>query len=107
MVNAPVVLRQTKDKPLVEQRWWHDGISLLQLYPASYKDSNGDGVGDLPGIISKLDYIKSLGVDGLWLCPHHKSPRVDEGYDISDYQGVPVLLLRDDAQADVRMRRCA
>ena len=56
--------------------------------PASFKDSNGDGVGDLQGIISKLDYLKSLGVDVIWLNPIYGSPNDDNGYDISDYQGI-------------------
>jgi glycosidase len=55
----------------------------LQVYPASFKDDNGDGLGDLRGLISKLPYLKSLGVEAIWLGPHYKSPRVDEGYDIS------------------------
>lgn len=53
------------------------------MYPASFKDDNGDGLGDLRGLISKLPYLKSLGIDAIWLGPHYKSPRVDEGYDIS------------------------
>jgi oligo-1,6-glucosidase len=67
--------------------WWKEG-TVYQIYPASFKDSNGDGVGDIPGIISKLDYLKDLGVDILWLSPHYKSPQVDMGYDISDYKDV-------------------
>ncbi len=64
--------------------WWKEAI-VYQIYPRSFKDSNGDGVGDLQGIISKLDYIKSLGVDAVWLNPIYKSPNDDGGYDISDY----------------------
>ncbi|KAK9234124.1 glycoside hydrolase superfamily, partial [Lipomyces kononenkoae] len=59
-----------------------------QIYPASFKDSNGDGIGDIPGIISELDYIAGLGVDIVWLCPCYKSPQVDMGYDISDYKDI-------------------
>ncbi|GAA5844623.1 hypothetical protein JCM9279_002859 [Rhodotorula babjevae] len=82
MVNAPTTAKQPPS-------WWREGVNLYQIYPSSYKDdSNGDGLGDLRGIINKLDYIKSLGVDGIWLCPHYKSPRVDEGYDISDYNDI-------------------
>ena len=68
----------------IKRAWWKES-SVYQIYPASFKDSNGDGIGDLPGIFSKLDYIKTLGVDIIWLCPIYKSPQVDMGYDISDY----------------------
>ena len=68
----------------MEKKWWHDKVAY-QIYPKSFKDSNGDGIGDLRGIIEKLDYLKELGADILWLCPIYKSPFVDQGYDISDY----------------------
>ncbi|GAA5864103.1 hypothetical protein JCM8547_005135 [Rhodosporidiobolus lusitaniae] len=68
--------------------WWHEGTTVYQIYPASFKDDNGDGLGDLAGIISKLPYLKSLGIEAIWISPHYKSPRVDEGYDISDYQDI-------------------
>ncbi len=64
--------------------WWH-GAVIYQIYPRSFFDSNGDGIGDLPGIFEKLDYIASLGVDGIWLSPFFTSPMVDFGYDVSDY----------------------
>ncbi|KAJ5186069.1 hypothetical protein N7491_006061 [Penicillium cf. griseofulvum] len=64
--------------------WWKES-SVYQIYPASFKDSNGDGIGDIPGIISELDYIKALGVDIVWLSPILQSPQVDMGYDVSDY----------------------
>jgi alpha-glucosidase len=67
--------------------WWQTGI-IYQVYPRSFMDSNGDGVGDLPGITSRLDYIKWLGIDGLWLSPIYPSPMADFGYDISDYTGI-------------------
>ncbi|MBY0435565.1 MAG: alpha-glucosidase, partial [Cyclobacteriaceae bacterium] len=67
--------------------WWKEAI-VYQIYPRSFKDSNSDGVGDLRGIISKLDYIKSLGVDAIWLNPIYKSPNDDGGYDISDYYSI-------------------
>lgn len=67
-----------------KRTWWKESI-VYQVYPRSFKDSNGDGVGDLRGIIEKLDYIKSLGVDAVWLNPIYKSPNDDGGYDISDY----------------------
>ncbi|EJT97970.1 alpha-glucosidase [Dacryopinax primogenitus] len=68
-------------------KWWKEA-TIYQIYPASFKDSNGDGLGDIPGIISKLDYLKALGVNVLWICPFYKSPQYDMGYDISDYQDV-------------------
>ncbi|KAK9311488.1 glycoside hydrolase superfamily [Lipomyces starkeyi] len=70
-----------------KRAWWKES-NVYQIYPASFKDSNGDGVGDIPGIISKLDYIKNVGVDVVWLCPCYKSPQVDMGYDISDYRDI-------------------
>jgi oligo-1,6-glucosidase len=69
------------------RKWWKEAV-VYQIYPRSFKDSNGDGVGDLRGIISKLDYIKSLGVDVVWLNPIFSSPNADNGYDISDYRGI-------------------
>ena len=69
------------------RKWWHSA-TVYQIYPASFKDSNGDGFGDIPGIISKVDYIASLGVDAVWLSPCYKSPYVDMGYDIADYREV-------------------
>lgn len=68
----------------MEKKWWHDSV-VYQVYPRSFKDSNNDGIGDLNGIISKLDYLKELGIDVIWLSPVYKSPNVDNGYDISDY----------------------
>lgn len=73
-----------------QQPWWRGAI-IYQVYPRSLMDSNGDGVGDIPGIISKLDYIKSLGVDAIWVSPFFKSPMKDFGYDISDYRDVDPL----------------
>ncbi|MBC7914279.1 MAG: alpha-glucosidase [Pyrinomonadaceae bacterium] len=70
-----------------EKKWWKEAV-VYQIYPRSFKDSNGDGVGDLKGIISKLDYVKSLGVDVIWINPIFKSPNADNGYDISDYSAI-------------------
>ena len=67
--------------------WWRGGV-IYQIYPRSFADSNGDGIGDLPGITGKLDYIAKLGVDGIWLSPFFQSPMKDFGYDISDYRAV-------------------
>ena len=64
------------------KKWWHDKVAY-QIYPKSFLDTNGDGIGDLRGIISKLDYLKKLGIDIIWLSPIYKSPFVDQGYDIA------------------------
>jgi alpha-glucosidase len=69
------------------QPWWR-GAAIYQIYPRSFADTNGDGIGDLPGITSKLDYVASLGVDGVWLSPFFTSPMRDFGYDVADYRGV-------------------
>jgi alpha-glucosidase len=71
----------------VGEKWWKNSI-IYQIYPASFKDSNNDGIGDIPGIISSLDYITSLGVDVIWLCPMYDSPQIDMGYDVADYEKV-------------------
>ncbi len=68
-------------------RWWKEAV-VYQIYPRSFKDNNGDGIGDLKGIISKLDYIKSLGVNVVWLNPIYSSPNDDNGYDVSDYRNI-------------------
>jgi alpha-glucosidase len=67
-------------------RWWQES-TVYQIYPRSFQDSNGDGVGDLNGIASRLDYLVELGVDAIWLSPIFRSPMADFGYDISDYRG--------------------
>lgn len=72
---------------IAQRPWWKDGV-VYQIYPASFKDSNGDGVGDIPGITQSLDYIQSLGGDIIWVCPMYDSPQIDMGYDISDYEKV-------------------
>jgi oligo-1,6-glucosidase len=75
---------ENRDK---NKKWWKEAI-VYQIYPRSFKDSDGDGVGDLKGIISKLDYIKSLGINAVWLNPIYSSPNDDNGYDVSDYRGI-------------------
>jgi oligo-1,6-glucosidase len=72
---------------VIQRPWWKDGV-VYQIYPASYKDSNGDGWGDIPGIISKVPYLKDLGVDIIWVSPMYESPQFDMGYDISNYEDV-------------------
>lgn len=71
----------------MKRKWWHDKVAY-QIYPKSFLDTNGDGIGDLRGVISKLDYLKELGIDIIWLSPIYKSPFVDQGYDISDYYSI-------------------
>ncbi len=78
-------LKAANDVP--DRKWWKEAV-VYQIYPRSFKDSNGDGIGDLKGIISKLDYIQSLGVDVIWLNPIFASPNDDNGYDISDYEAI-------------------
>ena len=81
----------TKDiettKKEIKKEWWKEQV-VYQIYPRSFKDSNGDGIGDIPGIISKIDYLDSLGIDVVWLSPHFDSPNADNGYDIRDYRKV-------------------
>ena len=72
---------------MVEKRWWKESV-VYQIYPRSFNDSNNDGIGDIQGIIEKLDYLNQLGIDVIWLCPIYESPNADNGYDISDYRAV-------------------
>ena len=89
----PVVKQQAASAPAREQiealrkAWWKEAV-IYQIYPRSFQDSNGDGVGDLRGIIQRLDYIKSLGVDAVWINPIYASPNADNGYDIKDYRAI-------------------
>lgn len=69
------------------KHWWQE-VVVYQIYPRSFKDSNGDGIGDLPGIIEKLDYLETLGIGAIWLSPVYQSPNDDNGYDISDYEAI-------------------
>ena len=68
-------------------RWYKDAV-IYQIYPRSFCDGNGDGIGDIKGIISKLDYLKDLGINAVWLSPIYASPNDDNGYDISDYRAI-------------------
>jgi oligo-1,6-glucosidase len=79
--------KMLNQEPIIDKKWWKEAV-VYQIYPRSFKDTDGDGVGDLKGIISKLDYIKSLGIDVVWLNPIFGSPNADNGYDISDYQSI-------------------
>ena len=71
----------------MNEKWWKNAV-VYQIYPRSFKDSNGDGIGDLEGIYEKLDYLAELGIDVIWMSPVYKSPNDDNGYDISDYQDI-------------------
>ena len=71
----------------MQKNWWKEAV-VYQIYPRSFMDSNGDGIGDLNGITSRLDYLKELGIDVIWLSPVYQSPNDDNGYDISDYQAI-------------------
>ena len=71
----------------MQKVWWKESV-VYQIYPRSFNDSNNDGIGDIQGIIEKLDYIQSLGIDVIWLSPVYKSPNDDNGYDISDYRNI-------------------
>ena len=84
---------------------WFKDLVIYQIYPRSFMDSNGDGIGDLKGIISRLDYIASLGVNAIWLSPIYSSPCFDNGYDISDYQGINPDAGRDNRSAYSSCRR--
>ncbi len=79
--------QQSAGSQATEKKWWKEAV-VYQIYPRSFKDSDGDGIGDLNGIIQKLDYVKSLGIDVIWLNPIYASPNADNGYDISDYQAI-------------------
>ena len=82
--------------------WWKNAV-FYQIYPKSFQDTNGDGVGDLPGIIERLDYLENLGIDGIWLSPICQSPQVDNGYDISDYRAVdPMFGTMEDMEHLIR-----
>ena len=84
--NTRLTKSMTSNRP-VEKAWWKEAV-VYQIYPASFCDSNGDGLGDMPGIISKVPYIQSLGADTIWLSPIFASPQHDMGYDISDYRSI-------------------
>ena len=75
------------DKSRITEKWWKEAV-VYQIYPRSFCDSNGDGIGDLAGITSKLEYLKDLGIDIIWMSPINSSPNDDNGYDISDYYGI-------------------
>ena len=81
------ITSEIKKEKGMKKKWWHDAV-IYQIYPKSFLDSNGDGIGDLKGIISKLDYLEKLGITAIWLSPVYQSPMDDNGYDISDYEDI-------------------
>jgi oligo-1,6-glucosidase len=85
--SAAEIVKEKQFDQTPARKWWKEAV-VYQIYPRSFKDSNGDGIGDLRGIIEKLDYVKSLGVDVIWLNPIFESPNDDNGYDISDYRAI-------------------
>src|SRR5690606_6836004 len=87
ILNSAADQPRSQEKRPVQPAWWKEAV-FYQIYPRSFKDSNGDGIGDLGGIIAKLDYLQILGVDAIWLCPIYDSPNDDNGYDIRDYHKI-------------------
>lgn len=87
---------------VTEKKWWQSAV-VYQIYPKSFQDSNGDGVGDLRGIMERLEYLGKLGIDAIWLSPVCKSPQADKGYDISDYQDIdPMFGSVEDMEALIK-----
>src|SRR3954470_12789776 len=82
--------RNSVSMPTSQEPWWKRAV-IYQIYPRSFADTNGDGVGDLPGVIAHLDYLRELGVDAIWLSPFYRSPMADFGYDVADYCDVDPL----------------
>ena len=87
MMASGICGAQSAVAPSSDSVWWKHAV-IYEIYPRSFRDSNGDGVGDLNGITSRLDYLQALGVDAIWISPMYPSPQVDFGYDISDYESV-------------------
>src|SRR5271169_1165426 len=87
LMAASGLVAQSTTAPSSDSIWWKHAV-IYEIYPRSFQDSNGDGVGDLNGIASRLDYLQALGVDAIWISPMYPSPQVDFGYDISDYENV-------------------
>ena len=80
--------RPASPSPLADSRYWWSHAVIYEIYPRSFQDSDGDGVGDLNGITSRLDYLERLGVDAIWITPFFRSPNADFGYDVSDYTAI-------------------
>ena len=87
VLTVPSICAQSKPVDAEGHQWWQHAV-FQEIYPRSYMDSNNDGIGDLNGIASKMDYLKWLGVDAIWIAPCFPSPQVDFGYDVSDYENI-------------------
>ena len=87
LLSCPALLSAQQLVNGYEPKWWKEAV-VYQVYPRSFQDSNGDGIGDLPGVTSRLDYLQKLGINVIWLSPHFDSPNADNGYDIRDYEKV-------------------
>ena len=87
LVALPLLLHAQAPAPPAADPWWKHAV-IYEIYPRSFQDSNGDGTGDLNGITARLDYLKDLGIDCIWLTPMYPSPGIDYGYDISDYTAI-------------------
>ena len=87
IVNASGCIKLQKGSAVMSKKWWQNKIAY-QIYPKSFQDTNGDGIGDIPGIIKRLDYLQELGIGILWISPVYVSPCVDQGYDIADYYAI-------------------
>ena len=85
-----------KETMVMKEKWWHSLVGY-QIYPKSFQDSNSDGIGDLPGIIRRLEDLEQLGINMIWICPFYQSPMMDHGYDISDYTKIdPMFGTKED-----------
>src|SRR5438270_12637897 len=87
LIFAGLVRIQPRNVAVSDENWWRNAV-IYEIYPRSFADTNGDGIGDLNGITEHLDYLKQLGVDAIWITPFYPSPQVDFGYDISNFDGV-------------------
>ena len=87
IVNASGCIKLQKGSVDMKRKWWQNKIAY-QIYPKSFQDTNGDGIGDIPGIIKRLDYLQELGIGILWISPVYVSPCADQGYDIADYYAI-------------------
>lgn len=110
-ITITATINDVNTMQTLEKRWWHDAV-IYQIYPRSFMDANNDGIGDLTGIIYKLDYLKQLAINVIWLSPVFKSPMDDNGYDISDYQDIAAefgtlqemdTLIAEAAKRDIRI----
>ena len=93
-------MKYTNNMHLKPLAWWKKATAY-QIYPRSFYDTNQDGIGDIDGIIAKLDYLADLGIDLLWICPFYESPNDDNGYDISDYQAIHPVFDKEDVSKEV------